>query len=153
MENDNEKIRLEIREILEKNRDAQKGFLKAAENAKDTALKEYFEKKSNDRKVFNEKLIKEILSEYPKMDIEGSIAGSIHRTWMDVKALFSADNDESMLEEAIRGDKAALEEYNDVIDYKNVPIGFRFLLSEQREMIETDIRNKSTLESIKDSSF
>jgi uncharacterized protein (TIGR02284 family) len=149
MEKENEKIYTEIREILEKNRDAQKGFAKAAENAKDVALKEYFEKKSKDRKGFNEKLLTEIRAGYPQIKVEGSFAGTIHRAWMDVKALFAADDDESMLEEALRGDKAAIEEYNEVLDYKALPIGLRHLLNEQRETIRTDVRNNATLEDLK----
>jgi len=149
MENNNEKIYKEIREILEKNRDAQKGFSKAAENAKDIALQEYFRTKANDRKSFNEKLLAEIRTGYPTMKVEGSFAGTIHRAWMDVKSLFSADNDESMLEEAIRGDKAAIDEYNDVLEYKSLPVELSHLLNEQREKIRMDVRNNSTLEDLK----
>lgn len=149
MENDKEKIYKEIREILKKNRDAQKGFAKAAENAEDIVLKKYFHKKSDDRKGFNEKLLTEIRAAYPNMEIEGSFTGTVHRAWMDVKALFSADDDESMLEEAVRGDKAAIEEYDDVLNYKNLPVGLSHLLNEQRERIRTDVRNNATLEDLK----
>jgi uncharacterized protein (TIGR02284 family) len=43
-----------------------------------------------------------------ELDKGGSVTGAAHRTWMEVKYWFSADDDESMLEEAIRGEKAAL---------------------------------------------
>ncbi|PKA99679.1 uncharacterized protein (TIGR02284 family) [Flavobacteriaceae bacterium MAR_2009_75] len=148
MENKIDNIYDEIREILKKNRDAQEGFAKAAENVRSPALKNYFERKSNDRKDFNEKLLAEIRNSFPDREIEGSFSGTIHRAWMDFKALFSADDDKSMLDEVIRGDKAAIEEYNEVLDYKLLPIGLNHLLSEQRERIITDVRNNATVEDI-----
>jgi uncharacterized protein (TIGR02284 family) len=148
METSNEKIYKEIREILEKNRDAEKGYAKAADKVESTDLKAYFTRKSNDRREFNAKLVRELQNAYTDFDANGSFGGNIHRAWMDVKALFSLDNDEAMLEEAIRGDKAAIDEYDDVLDYANLPTGLRFLLSEQREKIEREVANNKTLEDI-----
>lgn len=143
-----DKIYDEIREILEKNRDAEKGFTKAAKNAKNPSLKTYFQNKSQNRADFNTRLLREIRATYSQFEVEGSFTGTIHRAWMDVKALFSADDDERMLEESIRGDKAALEEYNDVLDYKNLPVGLRHLLNEQRETIKSDISKNTRLEDL-----
>lgn len=58
--------------------------------------------------MFNAQLKREMVVNYKEIDDEGSFTGTMHRVWMDVKALFSADNDESMLEEAIRGEKRLL---------------------------------------------
>ncbi len=148
MEDNKQKIYEEIKEILEKNKDAEKGFSKAAENARDIRLKNYFLQRSKDRMMFNQKLFAEIRIGYPKMDIEGSFAGTIHRVWMDAKALFAMDDDESMLEEAIRGDNAAIKEYNEVLDYKELPVGIRHLLNEQRDTIQTGVRNNSKMEDL-----
>ncbi|MGY8914582.1 MAG: ferritin-like domain-containing protein [Flavobacteriales bacterium] len=148
METSKKEIYSEIREILKKNRDAEKGFSKAAENAEDAALKAYFRKKSSERQEFNAKLLSEIQTAYTEFDATGSFTGTIHRTWMDVKSLFSADDDESMLEESIRGDKAAVDEYDDVLNYKNLPAGLRFLLNEQREKILMDIAKNKRLEDL-----
>lgn len=148
METRNKEIYDEIREILEKNKDAEKGFAKAAENAEHMGLKTYFKKKSLERSSFNKRLLAEIQTSYTDFDPSGSFTGTIHRAWMDVKSLFSADDDESMLEESIRGDRAAIEEYNDVIDYKNLPVGLRHLLNEQRQTIQMDIAKNKSLEDL-----
>ncbi|MUH38321.1 PA2169 family four-helix-bundle protein [Zobellia amurskyensis] len=136
----NDKIYLEIREILAKNKDAEKGFDQAANNAESPDLKTYFANKSRERRIFNQKLISEIKIAYSDFDETGSFSGTIHRAWMDVKALFSGSDDESMLAEAIRGDKAAIKEYEDVLHYKKLPAGLHFLLSEQREKIQMDLK-------------
>lgn len=137
----------EIEEILEKNEDARKGYKKASENTNNSALSSYFSKKAQDRKKFNTKLKGELKTVYADFDADGSFTGSIHRAWMDVKSLFSADDDESMLEESIRGDKAAIEEYDDVIEYKNLPAGLRNLLVSQRNNIQNDINMHDSMES------
>lgn len=148
MEKSKQEIYEEIEEILEKNRDAEKGFAKAADNAKSAVLKTYFKRKSNDRRDFNSKLIAEIRTAYTDFDVDGTFTGTVHRAWMDVKALFSSDNDESMLEESIRGDKAAIDEYDDVLEYSNLPVGLRTILNEQRVKIQMDVSNNKTLEDL-----
>jgi uncharacterized protein (TIGR02284 family) len=55
---------------------------------------------------------------------------------MDVKALFAADNDEAMLEEAIRGEKAALEEYQDALKEQDLPRSVFTLLTSQMAQID-----------------
>ena len=146
METLNEKIYEEMREILEKNRDAEKGFAKAAENAKNLGLKTYFDKKSAERRAFNGQLISAIQTIYSDFDAEGSFTGTIHRVWMDMKAFISGDNDESMLEESIRGDKAAVEEYTEVLKDNTLPSSIRHLISEQLQKIKIDIAKNQQLE-------
>ncbi|WP_373516264.1 PA2169 family four-helix-bundle protein [Pricia sp.] len=148
MSKDRDEIFDEIEEILEKNEDARRGYDKAADNADSTKLSSYFRQKASKRKEFNMKLRQEIKGAYSDFDDDGSFAGSMHRAWMDVKDLFSADSDESMLEESIKGDKAAIEEYNDVIDYENLPVGLKNLLNSQRDEIRRDIQENDSLESL-----
>ncbi len=143
-----EEIFDEIKEILAKNEDAFKGYEKAAENADSNTLTVYFRQKATKRKDFNMKLRREIKGAYSDFDDSGSFGGTIHRAWMDIKNLFSADSDESMLEESITGDKAAIDEYNDVIKYENLPIGLKNLLIAQRDDIQRDIAKNDTLESL-----
>ena len=139
----------EIEEILEKNEDARKGYEKAAENADSSELASYFREKASSRKQFNAELKRELKTAYPDYDEDGSFTGKLHRAWMDVKNLFSADDDEAMLEESINGDKAAINEYNDVIEYDNLAPGLKNLLLSQRNKIQADIAENSSLEDIR----
>ena len=137
----------EIEEILEKNEDARKGYEKAAENADSSALSSYFREKASSRKSFNTELRRELKTAYPDYQ-EGSFSGTLHRAWMDVKNLFSANDDEAMLEESITGDKAAIEEYDDVIEYDNLAPGLRDLLISQRNKIREDVSKNASLEDL-----
>jgi len=144
-----EEVGNKINELLEKTYDAEKGFKNAAENVEHAALKSYFNQKAQERYNFGHELKSEIKSFGQKVDKGGSVTGSIHRTWMDVKALFSGDNEESMLEEAIRGEKAAVEEYQDVLHETSLPSSTKRLLTSQKETIEEGLSNIKSLEDLR----
>ncbi|WP_339715725.1 PA2169 family four-helix-bundle protein [uncultured Kriegella sp.] len=150
METKNRKLVNQLEEILEKNRDAEKGYKKAAENADSLNLKSFFERKSGQRKTFNEALKRELVASYDEIDDDGSFTGTMHRTWMDIKSFFSGNNDESMLEEAIRGDKAAVEEYEEVLKEEALPISVATIIRDQLMKIRTDLNKIRTLEDLKD---
>ncbi|MBC8769776.1 PA2169 family four-helix-bundle protein [Arenibacter sp. BSSL-BM3] len=150
METKNRKLVDQLEEILEKNRDAEKGYRKAAENAESHGLKAFFDRKSNQRKQFNESLKRELVANYDEIDDDGSFTGTMHRAWMDVKAFFSGDNDESMLEEAIRGDKAAVEEYEEVLKEELLPMSVGTIIREQLMKIKADLNQIKSLEDLKD---
>src|SRR5665811_384702 len=112
-------------------------------------LEEILEKKSRERKTFNESLKRELVANYDDIDDDGTFSGTIHRTWMDIKAFFSGDNDESMLEEAIRGDKSAVEEYEEVLEDATLPASIATLLRTQQIKIRTDLNKIKSLEDLK----
>ncbi|MFS4417431.1 ferritin-like domain-containing protein [Maribacter sp. 2307ULW6-5] len=138
----------QLEEILEKNRDAEKGYGKAAENAESPSLRAFFERKGRERSEFNRELKSAMVANYDDVDDDSSFTGSIHRAWMDVKAFFSGDDDESMLEEAIRGDKAAVEEYDEVLEDTNLPAAIGSIIREQRNKIQTDLNKVKSMEDL-----
>ena len=144
-----ETIGNKLNDLLEKTYDAEKGFRKAAENANHTDLKNYFQRKAQERYGFGQELKGEIKSFGEDIDVGGSFTGAAHRTWMDVKAMFSTNNDESMLEEAIRSEKAALEEYNDILNETSLPFSTQGVILKQREAIANDLSTIKRLEDIR----
>lgn len=86
MNNDIKRIEDRMKGIIEKNEDSVKGFEKEAENAKEGGIKNYFEQRAEKRRLF----IKTLHNATPALktgnrEIEGSIKGTVHRTWMDAK--------------------------------------------------------------------
>lgn len=144
-----EKLSDQLQEILQKNVDAEKGYRKAAENAENGSLKAYFQNRANDRSTFNGELKRELVTSYNDIDDDGTFTGTMHRAWMDVKAFFSADDDESMLEEAIRGEKASVEEYEDVLKNTDLPTSIATLVSKQKNHIQQDLNNVRSMEDFK----
>lgn len=149
MNNYNEEVSERLNGIIEKSIDAQKGFSKAAENAKHSGLKNFFENKSEERANFTSQLQSLVAVTGKEVEDDGSFTGSAHRTWMDAKAFFTSDNDESMLEEAIKGEKAALEEYQDVLS-KPMPQGTKAVLQQQYSTIQSGLGKIKTMEDIVD---
>lgn len=143
-----DKLGNKLNELLEKNYDAEEGFKKASENAKHVGLKSYFSNKAQERYNFGHEIKSELKNFGKEPDKGGSVTGSAHRTWMEVKSWFSADNDESMLEEAIKGEKASVDEYRDVLNDTALPGSTKQLLETQKNTIEHGLTNIKRLEDL-----
>lgn len=147
MNKDIEKIEDRLKDLVTKNEDAIKGFEKAAKNAEEVGIKSYFEKKVVERMQFLRELRAAASDlDLGSLEIDGSTAGAVHRTWMDVKAFFSSDNDEAMLEEAVRGDKAAIDDYDKALAEIMVPKRLKEIIREQREKLHNDLQTTEILE-------
>lgn len=144
-----EQVGNKLNGLLEKNYDAEKGYAKAAENTEHSGLRTFFKRKSQERRTFGHDLKSEIRAFGQDVDKGGSLTGAAHRTWMDVKAIFSADNEESMLEEAIRGEKASVNEYDEVLKEASLPSSTKSILLSQKNQIETDLFKVKSLENLK----
>jgi len=147
MNNDIAQIEDRIKDVIAKNEDAIKGFHNAAENAKSVGVKTYFEKRAKSREQF----LVTLHNATPALktgdtSIDSTNQGVIHRVWMDVKAFFATDNDEAMLEEAIRGDKSAIEEYNELLADVLVPVRIKEIIREQKDTIQNDLETSKILE-------
>ncbi len=143
-----EEVGEKLNELLEKTYDAEKGFKKAAENTENAPLKNYFQRKAQERYDFGHELKTEIKTFGQDVEKGGSLTGTAHRAWMDVKAFFSADDAESMLEEAIRGEKAAVEEYEDVLKETSLPSSTSSLLTKQKLKIADGLATIKHLEDL-----
>ena len=65
---------------------------------------------------------------------------------MNLKSFFSSNDDEAMLEEAIKGEKASLEEYNDILKDKTLPPSIDSLLIKQKNAIQQAINTHEVRE-------
>jgi uncharacterized protein (TIGR02284 family) len=147
MNKDIEKIEDRLKDLVTKNEDAIKGFEKAAKNAEKVGIKSYFEKKIVERMKFLRELRASATDlDLGSIEIDGSTVGVAHRTWMDVKAFFSADNDEAMLDEAVRGDKSAMDDYDKAMAETMIPHRIREIIKVQREKLQNDLETTEILE-------
>lgn len=143
-----EKVGKKLNELLERTYDAEKGFKKAADNVDNARLKNYFERKAQERYDFGHALKNEIRQFGQEVDKGDSLTGKAHRSWMNLKNLFSSDEEEAMLEEVQKGEKAAVEEYDDILSETNLPASTENLLKQQRQKIESGLANIKSMEDI-----
>lgn len=135
-----------LNELLEKNYDTEKVYKAAANDVKNARLKAYFEEKAMQRYDFGHELKAEISSFGESPDKGSSINSDVHRAWMNLKAAFSSDKEESVLEEAIRAEEAAVGDYNKVIKADGFPPTTANLLIKQRNAIERSLTEIKELE-------
>ncbi|WP_026838665.1 ferritin-like domain-containing protein [Gillisia sp. JM1] len=140
-----------LNELLEKNYDAEKGFKKALEDVKNPSLKKFFKKQVVIRNRFKTEIEKELhdLNAHPKIK-EGSATGSIHRVWIDIKTALSGNDDEAVLEECIRGEKASAKEYEEKLSKGYFSPNVKKMLTSQLHEIKNTISSVKRLEDIAD---
>ncbi len=141
-------ISKKLNELLEKNYDAEKGYKLAAEKVENERLKSFFSKRAQERYDFGHELKSEIKNFGEEPDKGSSLAGDAHRTWMNLKASLSGDKDEAVLEEAIRGEKAAVEEYEDILKDSDIPASTANILLKQKNAIVAALNEVKTLENL-----
>tara|TARA_R110002049_G_scaffold13089_2_gene57404 strand:- start:1721 stop:2167 length:447 start_codon:yes stop_codon:yes gene_type:complete len=134
-----EKISNKLNELLEKNYDAEKGYLNAAENVESSKLKIFFKNRASERSQFAKELRTEILSYGQIPEDDGSFKGIMHRNWMSLKSLFSSNDEEAILEEALRGERANLEEYKEILKEDAFAPSTLKMLEAQEQKIQADI--------------
>lgn len=148
--NHNEKLVNSLQEILQKNYDAEKGYKEVMLKTESPHLKKWLQKKAVERSGF----ATEIDGELRKLGAEpresGSFTGDVHRVWIDVKTALSANKDETIFEECIRGDKASVDEYNKQLKEPYMAGSAVPVLTKQKAKVEQALSACKQLEDLED---
>jgi uncharacterized protein (TIGR02284 family) len=145
MENNIERSSLKTREevvsdlnnLVELVNDGKEGYQHAAAKTDAPELKALFLKLSGERIVYAEELKEHILTHGGETDNEeGGVLGGLHRGWISIKELFTANDNAALLEAITTGEKAAIAKY-DYADHAD-HLG---LLKSQREGIQTALND------------
>ncbi|NDV17262.1 PA2169 family four-helix-bundle protein [Muricauda sp. TY007] len=137
-----------LNELLERTYDAEKGFKQAAEKVNNTTIKQFFMDSAKQRYNFGQELKAEIMSFGQTPEKGGSTKGTLHRSWIDFKSLFTTNNEEAMLEEVHRGEKEAIATYNDILHDKDfvLPPSTESLLMKHRNAIRETLETANIFE-------
>jgi uncharacterized protein (TIGR02284 family) len=146
MESRNKEAVSLLNDLLERTYDAEKGYQKAAEDAKSPMLKEFCSEYASQRYNFGHELKDEIRRLGGDPDKGTSVASNLHRTWIDIKTALSSDKDESVVEECIRGEKAALSDYEDVLGKSEIPVSSREVIQRQHDKIQAAVNRLNQIE-------
>lgn len=137
-----------LNDLLTKNYDAEAGYKLAKEQVDSTRLQNFFDTQAQERYNFGHELKEEIRSYGEEVDKGTSLKGDAHRAWMNLKSTFTSDNEEAILEEAIRGEKTAVEEYNSVISETTLPPSTKNILTKHRDEILNSLTRVTAMEEI-----
>nr|AOE06986.1 conserved hypothetical protein [uncultured bacterium] len=135
-----EEITKKLNELLTKNYDAEAGYKLASDAAENGPLKGYFNRQAKQRYDFGHHIKNEIKSYGQDPDKGTSVAGDIHRAWMNLKSTVSSNSDEAILKEAIRGENNAVEEYQNILSEPHLPPTTEAILSTQLKAIKSAVK-------------
>ncbi|MGH7324259.1 MAG: ferritin-like domain-containing protein [Candidatus Rokuibacteriota bacterium] len=119
-----------LNNLVETCRDGQEGFRTAAEHVKDPQLKQLFMTYAQQRAQFITELQGEIRRLGDDPDRSGSVAGALHRGWMNIRSAVSGGDDRAIVAEAERGEDAAKTAYEDALQ-RGLPTAARGLVEQQ----------------------
>jgi len=143
---DNKEIIEGLNDLLEKNYDSEKGFKNAIEDVEDAGLKAFFTGKAQQRYDFGHEIKAEIKKLGGKPDKGGSMTGTAHRAWMDIKSVLSLNTPEAVLDACETGEEAALKDYDEFLKENVVSADLRNTISSQRSKIAGTLRSIEILE-------
>ncbi|MCW2119990.1 PA2169 family four-helix-bundle protein [Flavobacterium sp. 7A] len=141
-----EQIVTKLQNLLEGTYQAEKRFKEAANSTADGFLSVYYEKKSMERSDFAKELYVEMNHLDIKLGHALEVDLAINKAYFSLKEFFSVTTEAVTLQQIIKLEKIALDEYENVLKETSLPfITYATLLKQktaiESDMIEIKIRN------------
>ncbi len=135
-----------LNNLIETLKDGQNGFREASADVDSVELKTLFSKYSLQRSHFAGELqsLVQSLGESDPTNT-GSVAGAIHRGWIDLKAALLSKDEHAVLAECERGEDIAVAAYKKALEQKDLPATVRSTLTQQAAEVKAahdDIRDR-----------
>lgn len=119
-----------LNDLIETCKDGEQGFVTCAEDIKNPATKEMFMVAAQRCRESAQELQREVQLLGGKAETSGSLAGSAHRRWVDVKSAITGKSEASVLAECERGEDVAKESYQRALE-KDLPPKIRQIVERQ----------------------
>lgn len=105
-----------LNDLIEVLKDGEQGFTTAASDVKVPELSLVFTRYAVQRAEFASALQARVLDLGANVETSGSVAGSLHRGWINLKAALSTNEPHAVLAEAERGEDTAVAAYRKALD-------------------------------------
>lgn len=119
-----------LNDLIETSKNGEKGFLAAAEDTKNPELKSLFESRSRDCAAGATELQALVTQLGGKPEDSGTVAGALHRGWVNLKSAVTGRSDTAILEECERGEDVAKKDYADALQ-EALPEDIRVVVQRQ----------------------
>ena len=126
--------------------DGASGYRTAAGAVEQTSLAEMFEDFAEQRDFMVTDLQGEVVSLGSEPTIGGSLAGLLHRGWMNIKSVATQHDELAVLEECETGDQAALDQYGEPLA-DELPSSTRQLFLTHQEKLRDSLSQIRSLRS------
>ena len=135
-----------LNDLIETSKDGDKGFRAAAEDTKDSELQAVFLRRAQDCATSAADLQQPVAKYGGKPEMGGSVAGAVHRGWMNLKAAASGRTDLAILEECERGQDVAKARYRKALE-DPLPEDIRIVVQRQYDGV---LRNHDQIRTLRD---
>lgn len=115
--------------------DGETGYREAAGEATSAELKSRLVQLGQQRASFRGALEQEVLRLGGDPKESGSAGAALHRTWLNVRDAVTGKGDDAILRESERGEKAALDNYEDVLG-RDLPAYLKEIVAQQHSEIQ-----------------
>jgi uncharacterized protein (TIGR02284 family) len=134
---DNHDVIATLNDLIETSRDGEQGFRTCAEGVQSPNLKALFEAAARRCAEGAAELDAKVRSLGGEPAQGGSISGSMHRTWTNIKSAITGMNEHAVLAECERGEDAAKAAYEAALQ-KNLPADVRTLVERQYQGVKAN---------------
>lgn len=112
---ENDKVISTLNNLIETCKDGELGFRTAAEGLRDLQTKTIFQEYARQRAQMAIELQAEVRRLGGDPEKAGSVSGSMHRGWINIKSAVTGKDDSSIIAEAERGEDVAKSAYETAI--------------------------------------
>jgi uncharacterized protein (TIGR02284 family) len=130
----NDKVISTLNSLIETCKDGQEGFQTAAEGVERSDLKTLFYEFSQQRAEFAGVLQELVRTLGGDPEHSGSMAGAMHRGWIDIKSAVMGRDEEAILNECERGEDSAKDTYREAMQME-LPANIADVVSQQSQAI------------------
>jgi uncharacterized protein (TIGR02284 family) len=125
-----------LNDLIEVLKDGQHGFQTAPKDVKAPELAQVFQGYAKQRGEFAATLQAHVAALGADVEKSGSVAGSIHRGWINLKSALSTNEPQAVLEEAERGEDAAVAAYRKALEQQDLDSATRDLITSQSTAVK-----------------
>lgn len=124
-----------INDILALLEDSRKGYHEAAERVEDATVKLHL----NELSMARTQLIDDLARASNEDPTGGTLKGTLHRAWIDIRDALSASDNVNVLRECERGETFLADRYKDALDAPGIPDSLKTLLQKQRNEVVANL--------------
>lgn len=121
--------------LIETNKDGQQGFADAAEGVESSEIKSVFYEAGQQRAQFAGELQSLVRELGGDPENSGSVAGAIHRGWINLKSAVTGKDEKAILNEAERGEDSAVSAYKNALE-QALPANVQSVIQNQYSQVQ-----------------
>lgn len=132
---DNDAVISVLNDLIETCKDGEEGFRTCAQDIKQAQLKSLFINRAQECGTSAQELQQLVRTLGGDPETRSSVAGALHRRWVDLKSMITGQDEEAILNECERGEDVALKNYQAALE-KDLPPTVRGVIERQYQGVQ-----------------